>query len=106
MEPELIFREIASEHHGIRIVPPQAPVLPTEAQVLPGDTAEDGPGALDVTGAARAIDQSKRRPEGMIATQDKAVFRAAQNSPHAAPVGFDARRLGVAQTAAVHGAPE
>ena len=43
MEPELIFGEIASEHHGIRIVPPQAPVLPIEAQVLPGDTAEDSP---------------------------------------------------------------
>ena len=55
--------------------------------------------------AAKAVDQSERRPDGMIAAKNEAVLRAAKHSLHAAPVGFDARRFGVMESAAGHGPP-
>src|SRR5260370_42615915 len=88
------------------MVPPQLPVLPIAAQILAGDRPEHSPGTLDVAGAARAVDQSERRPDGMIAAQNEAVPGAAQDRLHPAPVSFDAGRLRIVEHAAMHGAPE
>src|ERR1035437_8207931 len=42
----------------------------------------------------------------MIAAQDEAIARAAQDRKHTAAIGFDAGGFGVVQLAAVHGAPK
>ena len=64
------------------------------------------PRPLDVVRAARAVDQPERRPDRVIAAEDEAVARAAQDRLHPAAVGFDARRPRIVEASAVHRAPE
>jgi len=49
------------------------------------------PGALDVVGAARSVDQSERRPDRMVAAEDEAVAGALEDRLHAAAIRLDAR---------------
>src|SRR5206468_11035939 len=91
---------------GVGVVPPPATVLPGAAQVLLGGLAEDLPGALDVAGAARAMDEAQRRPDGVVAAEQEAVAGALDDRLHAAAVGLDAGGGGIVEVAAVDGAPE
>src|SRR5258708_21601612 len=52
------------------------------------------------------MDQPEGRPDGVIATQDETVARAAQDRPHSVAIGFDARGLGIVERATMHSAPE
>src|SRR5439155_10182428 len=45
-------------------------------------------------------------PQRMIAAEDERIARAAKDRLHAAAIRFDARRLRIVETAAVHRAPE
>src|SRR5262245_46241781 len=52
------------------------------------------------------MDYAKRRPDRMIAAENKAVARTFQNRLHAAPVGFDACCVRIMEPAAMDGTPE
>src|SRR5205085_7438408 len=82
------------------------PILPVAAEVLPRRGRKAVPAALDVVRAARAVNQSERWPERMIAAENETLARASSNGPHAAPIRFDARRAPVRKMAAVHRPPE
>src|SRR5205085_755507 len=75
-------------------------------QVLPRRALDALPCALDVVRAARTVHEAERRPDGLIAAKDETIARAREHRLHAAPVGLDARRARVVETAAVNRAPE
>src|SRR6266550_619057 len=52
------------------------------------------------------MNQTQRGPDGMIATEDKAIAGASQNCCHPASIGLNASSQRVTKTAAVNGAPE
>src|ERR1051325_9195115 len=52
------------------------------------------------------MNQSKARPDRVVAAENEAVARALQHRLHTATVGLDARSLRVPQLAAVHRAPK
>src|SRR4029077_3434666 len=98
--------QVARQHNRIRIVPPQTPVLPVALQVLKSGGLDAIPRALDIVRAARSVDQAERRPDWVIAAEEKAVARAANDRLHAAAVGLDACRARVVEPSAVHRTPE
>src|SRR5262249_40626890 len=76
------------------------------AQILSRRRADAIPGALDVVGASRSVDEAGRRPDRMIAAEEESIARATRNRRHAAPVGFNPRRARIMEPSAVHRAPE
>src|SRR5438876_4442555 len=99
-------RQVSGENDRIGIIPPQPAVLPVATEVLPRRRHHAIPGALDVVRAARAVDETRRRPDRMIAAEEKRVARAAHDRLHPATVRLDPRRVRIVETAAVHRAPE
>src|SRR6185369_13661672 len=81
-------------------------VLPVTAEVLSRSRFDAFPGALDVVGAARAVNQSERRPDRVVATEDETIFRAAQYRAHPGAISLDAGSALVVKAAAVDRAPE
>src|SRR5262249_9719459 len=61
---------------------------------------------LDVAGAARPVNEPKRRPDRMIAAQDEGVAGAAANRFHAPAIRLYAGCPGIMKVPAVHRAPE
>src|SRR5262249_22106028 len=64
------------------------------------------PCPLDVVRTTRTVDHSQRRPNRMIASEDKAIVSAAQDGVHAAAVGFNTGGFSVVEPASVNCTPE
>jgi hypothetical protein len=52
------------------------------------------------------MDQTERRPNRMITSEDEAIAGAAQDSLHASPIGLDARGFRIIKAASMNRAPE
>src|SRR5436190_24213445 len=99
-------RQLAGEDDRVGIIPPQPAVLPVATEVLPRRRHHAIPRALDDVRAARAVNEADRRPDWMVAAEEKRGARAAHERLHAAPIRFDARRAWIVEAAAVHRRPE
>src|SRR5215475_4751307 len=106
MEAVFFFGHRAAQGHGVRIVPPETAVLPGAVEVLARGLLEDVPGPLDIARTTRSVNQTETGPDRVIASEDEAIARTAEDGLHAAAVGLDARSPRVVEFAAVHGAPE
>src|SRR5215813_3848312 len=106
MKAKFVLAQIPGEHHRIGVIPPQAAVLPVTTQILPCSRLYTFPATLDVIRASRTMDQSKRRPDRMIASKYKTVSGASQDCPHSAPVCLNPRCLWIIKAAAVYSSPE
>src|SRR6266481_2769495 len=106
MKLKFLVRQSSGQQNSVRIVPPQLSILPVSIQCLPRLHLEVGPRALDVAGTARAINQTERRPDRMVAAENKTASSAPANCFHALAIGLYTRCLGIMEPSAVHRAPE
>src|SRR5258707_8254693 len=106
MKLKFLVRESSGQQIRVGIIPPKLSILPISIQCLPRLRLEVGPRALDVAGTARAINQTERRPDRMVAAENKTVSSAPANRFHALAIGLYTRCLGIMEPSAVHRAPE
>src|SRR6266568_7555860 len=81
------------QHDTIGIIDPESVMLPVAQEALACHRRNDLPTARDITGDTHAMYQSQRGPDRRIAAQDETIgASSAQNSFHAAPIGFNTCR--------------
>ena len=106
MKLKLVIREITGQHDRVGIVPPQATVLPVTTQVLSRSRLDAFPRALDVVGATRAVNQSERRSDRMVATENETIANRIYDRFHPFAIRLDACSAFIVEAATVNRAPE
>src|SRR5262245_3345757 len=106
MKLKLVIRQIACQHDCVRIIPPETAVLPVATEILSRRSFDTLPRTFDVVRTARAVNQSERRPDRVIATEYETISNSVDDRSHPLAIGLDARCTFIVKVAAVNRAPE